>query len=384
MQNAINRRQWLKSGALLSGAFALGNPFEFTQPAKAATVNVGPADPSPWDFTNMQARLTSNENPFGPSPKAQKVMMDAIKDSWMYAKLGKDELRKMIADMWDVSEDHVMLGAGSTEILMAAAQHFGEKGNKILAADLTYMSLIRRACYDYGAELVTAPLSRDLDYDFNRMIDHVQDDINLVYICNPNNPTGRITDADDLKAFCSEASKKKPVFIDEAYIDYQQDAPAKSMISLVKEGKDVMVARTFSKVHAMAGLRIGYCIATPENIEKLKLYGTDGNGLSRPSAYGAIETLKDDAFMDYSRDMNAKSKDFLYKTLTDAGYEYVPSDTNFVLFPIRMNGDRFVMEMMKRGVGLKRVFFRDQHYCRVSIGTMENMEAFANAFSELS
>jgi histidinol-phosphate aminotransferase len=384
MQNAINRRQWLKSGALLSGAFALGNPFEFTQPAHAATVKVGPADPSPWDFTNMQARLTSNENPFGPSPKAQKVMMDAIKDSWMYAKLGKDELRKMIADMWDVSEDHVMLGAGSTEILMAAAQYFGEKGNKILAADLTYMSLIRRACYDYGAELVTAPLSRDLDYDFNRMTDHVTDDINLVYICNPNNPTGRITNADDLKSFCSEASRKKPVFIDEAYIDYQKDAPSKSMISLVKEGKDVMVARTFSKVHAMAGLRIGYCIATPENIEKLKLYGTDGNGLSRPSAYGAIETLKDDAFMDYSREMNAKSKDFLYKTLTDAGYEYIPSDTNFVLFPIRMNGDRFVMEMMKRGVGLKRVFFRDQHYCRVSIGTMENMEAFANAFSELS
>jgi histidinol-phosphate aminotransferase len=384
MKNVINRRQWLKSGALMTGAFALGNPFEFTQQAHASSVKVNPADPSPWDYTNMKARLTSNENPFGPSPKAQKVMMDTIKESWMYAKLGKDELRKMIADMWDVSEDHVMLGAGSTEILMAAAQYFGEKGNKILAGDLTYMSLIRRACNDYGSELITAPLTRDLDYDFNRMIDYVKDDINLVYICNPNNPTGRITNASNLRNFCAEASKKKPVFIDEAYIDYQKDAPAKSMISLVKEGKDVMVARTFSKVHAMAGLRIGYCIATPENIEKFKLYGTDGNGLSRPSTYGAIETLKDDAFMDYSRKMNAQSKDFLYKTLTNAGYEYVPSDTNFVLFPIRMNGDRFVMEMMKRGVGLKRVYFRDQHYCRVSIGTMENMEAFANAFSELS
>ena len=385
MSNAINRRNWLKSSALMAGAFTLGNPFEFTNPARAATVAVPPADPSPWDFINMKARLTSNENPFGPSPRAQKVMIDAIKDSWMYAKLGKDELKKMIADMWGVSEDYVMLGAGSTEILMAAAQNYGKKGNKILAADLTYMSLIRRACNDYGSELVTVPLSQDLDYDFDRMIDQVKDDINLVYICNPNNPTGRIAaNTDDLKAFCSEASKKKPVFIDEAYIDYQTDAPAKSMISLVKEGKDVMVARTFSKVHAMAGLRIGYCIATPENIEKLMLYGTDGNGLSRPSAYGAIETLKDDDFMDYSREMNTKSKSFLYKTLTDAGYEYVPSDTNFVLFPIRMDGDRFVMEMMKRGVGLKRVHFRNQHYCRVSIGTMENMEAFANAFSELS
>jgi histidinol-phosphate aminotransferase len=106
--------------------------------------------------------------------------------------------------------------------------------------------------------------------------------------------------------------------------------------------------------------------------------------MARPSVYGAIETLKDDAFMDYSRKMNAASKAHLYKTLSSAGYEYVPSDTNFVLFPIRMNGDRFVMEMMKRGVGLKRIFFRDQHYCRVSIGTEADMETFAEAFSELS
>lgn len=384
MSTNINRRHWLKSSALMAGAF-LGNTFEFTQPANAASASkLAPPNASPWDFENMKARLTSNENPFGPSPKAQQVMMDAIKDSWMYAKLGKDELKKMIADMWGVTEDHVILGAGSTELLMAAAQYYGKKGNKILGADLTYMSLIRRACNDYGAELVTAPLDRDLDYDFNRMMDQVRDDINLVYICNPNNPTGRLTDTALLKSFCTEASKKKPIFIDEAYIDYQKDAPAKSMISLVKEGKDVFVARTFSKVHAMAGLRIGYCIATPENIKKLELYATDGNGLARPSAYGAIETLKDEAFMDYSRQMNAESKDMLYKTLTDAGYEYIPSDTNFVLFPIRMDGDRFVMEMMKRGVGLKRVHFRNQHYCRVSIGTKENMETFANAFSELS
>ena len=384
MSNKINRRNWLKSGALMGGALALGNPFEFTQPAHASAAKVSLADPSPWDFVNMKARLTSNENPFGPSPAAQKVMMDVIKDSWMYAKLGKDELKSMIANMWGVSEDYVLLGAGSTEILMAAAQYFGGKDNKILAADLTYMSLIRRACNDYGTELVTSPLSSELDYDFDPMLDRVKSDIDLVYICNPNNPTGRLTNTSELKSFCAEASKTKPIFVDEAYIDYQKDAYDKSLISLVKEGKDIMVARTFSKVHAMAGLRIGYCIATPENIKKLKLYATDGNGLSRPSAYGAIETLKDDKFMDYSRNMNTKSKSFLYKTLTDAGYEYIPSDTNFVLFPIRMDGDRFVMEMMKRGVGLKRVKFRDQHYCRVSIGTMENMETFANAFSELS
>ncbi|MFP4290440.1 MAG: pyridoxal phosphate-dependent aminotransferase [Cyclobacteriaceae bacterium] len=384
MAQHMNRRHWLKSGALMAGAFTLGNPFEFTNPALARTAAVKAADASPWDFKNMKARLTSNENPFGPSPKAQEAMMSAIKDSWMYAKLGQDELRKMIAKMWDVSEEHVMMGAGSTEILMAAAQHFGHKGSKILAADLTYMSLIRRACFDYGAELVNAPLTRDLDYDFNRMSDAVRDDISLVYLCNPNNPTGKLANTAEMKAFCAEASRKKPVFVDEAYIDYQKDPAEKSMISLVKEGKDVIVARTFSKVHAMAGLRIGYCIASPENIQKLKRFGTDGNGMARPSVYGAIETLKDEEFMNYSRKMNAESKAHLYKTLTQAGYEYIPSETNFVLFPIRMDGDRFVMEMMKRGVGLKRVHFRNQHYCRVSIGTLKNMEIFAEAFSEIS
>lgn len=383
MAESISRRHWLKSTALLTGLAAVHNPYEaFT--ATTPPPALRPPGKSPWDYENMKARLTSNENPFGPSPKAQQIMSDAIKDSWMYPKLGKDQLKKMLAEMWDVTEDHIMLGAGSTEILMAAAQNFGNPNHSILAADLTYMSLIGRACNDYEAGLVTVPLTQDYDYDFDQMLDKISSDNSLIYICNPNNPTGRITDASQLRQFCKQASERKPVFIDEAYIDYQEDAAAHSMIDLVREGYPVMIARTFSKVHAMAGMRVGYCVATPELITQLKKYGTDGNGMSRPAVLGAIATLEDSEFMDYSRKMNVQSKAFLYQTLEANGYEYVPSDTNFVLFPIRMDGDRFVMEMMKRGVGLKRVVYRDQHYCRVSIGTMENMEAFAGAFGELS
>ena len=179
-----------------------------------------------------------------------------------------------------------MLGAGSTELLMAAAQQYGKKGNKILAADLTYMSLLHRACEDYGAGLVAVPLTKNYDYDFDRMLDTVSSDINLIYLCNPNNPTGVKAKAADVRAFCEKASQKKPIFIDEAYLDYQDDPEAETMIGLVKEGKNVIVSRTFSKVHAMAGMRVGYCIASPENIKLLKLYGTDGNGMSRPGVVG--------------------------------------------------------------------------------------------------
>ncbi len=384
MNKSINRRTWFKSSALMAGALVMGQKVYAEYTPDLISTTFTPMEKSPWDFTNMKARLTSNENPFGPSPKAQQAMCEAIKDSWMYPKLSSDQLRKMIANQWEVPEDHVMLGAGSTELLMAAAQHFGQKGHQILSADLTYMSLIRRACEDYGATLVTVPLTPQYDYDFDRMLEAVKADINLIYLCNPNNPTGVKAKTSQIKAFCEAASAKKPVFVDEAYLDYQEKPETETMIGLVKQGKNVMVARTFSKVHAMAGMRIGYCIAHPDNIKALKKYGTDGNGMSRPGVVGAIATLEDPEFMQYSRKMNKESKEMLYSILSDNGYEYIPSDTNFVLFPIRMEGDRFVMEMMKRGVGLKRIFYRDQHYCRVSIGTKKDMELFADAFQQIS
>lgn len=383
MTSAQSRRHWLKSTVLLTGLAAIHSPFEaFT--ADLPSPAFLPPGASPWDFENMKARLTSNENPFGPSPQAKQVMIKAIQDSWMYPKLGKDEFKKTLAELWNVSEDHLIFGAGSTEVLMAAAQHFGQAGSSILAADLTYMSLINRACRDYGANLVTVPLTKDYDYDFDQMLDKITDDTSLLYICNPNNPTGRITDSDQLREFCRRASRRKPVFIDEAYIDYQEDAAAHSMIDLVQEGYPVIIARTFSKVHAMAGMRVGYGVAPPKLVSQLKKYGTDGNGMSRPAVLGALATLKDTEFMDYSRRMNAQSKAQLYKTLEANGYEYVPSDTNFVLFPIRMDGDRFVAEMMKRGIGLKRVVYRDQHHCRVSIGTKEDMNLFAGALADIA
>ena len=383
MASSQSRRHWLKSTAMLTGLAALHSPFEaFT--AEAPAHSFSPPEPSPWDFEHMKARLTSNENPFGPSPEAQRVMREAIQDSWMYPKLGKDEFKKTLAEQWDVTEDHLILGAGSTEVLMAAAQHFSQPGRSLLTADLTYMSLIQRACTDYEAGLVTVPLTEDYDYDFDQILDKITPDTSLIYICNPNNPTGRITDAGQLREFCQRASKRTPVFVDEAYIDYQEDAAAHSMIDLAREGYPVIIARTFSKVHAMAGMRVGYGVAPPELITQLKKYGTDGNGMSRPAVLGALATLKDTEFMDYSRRMNAESKAQLYQTLEANGYEYIPSDTNFVLFPIRMDGDRFVAEMMERGVGLKRVLYRDQHYCRVSIGTKEDMNIFAQAFEDIS
>lgn len=174
------------------------------------------------------------------------------------------------------------------------------------------------------------------------------------------------------------------MFIDEAYIDYTDDPARHSAVECVRKGQNVMVARTFSKLHAFAGLRVGYLVAQPAVIKELEKYCSGGFDLSATSVAGAIASLQDTGFRDYARGKNAESKAFLCKTLKDEGYEYVPSHTNFVLFPLKMNGKKFTEEMMKRGVGVRYWEFNNQQWSRVSMGTPEQMTYFAEAFRQLS
>jgi histidinol-phosphate aminotransferase len=216
------------------------------------------------------------------------------------------------------------------------------------------------------------------------MAARVNDKTSIVYICNPNNPTGIVTDPVKLSAFCESMSAKKPVFVDEAYIDYVADPKKNSMVSCIKKGQNVIVARTFSKVHSFAGLRIGYMIALPDTIKEISKFGGGGSSIAATSVMGALASYGDKEFIKYSVAKNNEVKDFLYKTLKENGYEYLPSQTNFVLFPLKMDGKRFVEEMMKRGVSIRNWEFEGKHWCRVSMGTMDQMKLFADAFRALA
>ena len=156
------------------------------------------------------------------------------------------------------------------------------------------------------------------------------------------------------------------------------------MISAVKKGQNVIVARTFSKVHGFAGLRIGYVIALPETIKKIEKYGGGGMNITATSVKGAMASFTDMDHITYAVGKNKESKDFLYSVLKDEGYEYIPSYGNFVMFPLKMDGKKFRDEMMKRGVGVRNWEFNKMQWCRVSMGTMEQMQMFAQAFKELS
>lgn len=386
--NSMNRRDWLKTTALFTGGLTLlppaisrlqAAPVASTSAAYATDFSISPKLP-----VNLKARLFANENPFGPSPAAKKAIMDAVTTSYQYPIRLIPELEAKICAYEGITPEMLMISSGSSPLLLGTAVSLLASGGNIVTADPTYDDLPTR-CEKVNAKWIKVPLTKDFVHDLDAMEKAITPETKLVYICNPNNPTGTIVDKDKLKAFCERVSQKATVFVDEAYIDYLPDAEATTMISGVKNGQNIIVARTFSKVYGLAGLRIGYIIAPPAIISKLQPNTScSWAALSAPAISGALASYQDKAYMEEIVKKTNESKQFLYQTLKAEGYSYIPSSTNFVMFPLKMDGERFQEEMMKRSVGLRNWKMNDSHWCRISIGRMDEMQAFAAAFKELS
>lgn len=389
--NSMNRRNWLKTTALFTGGLTMlppaisrlqaapAAPVASNSPAYANDFAVGPKLPA-----NLKARLFANENPFGPSANAKKAIMDSMLTSYQYPIMMIPELEAKICAHENITPDMLMISSGSSPLLLGTAVSLCRNGGNIVTAETTYDDLPNR-CEKVSASWIKVPLTKDYAHDLDAMEKAITPDTKLVYVCNPNNPTGTIVDKDKLKAFCERVSQKVTVFVDEAYIDYLPDADATTLIGNVKKGQNIIVARTFSKVYGLAGLRIGYIIAPPATIAKLQPHTScSWAALSAPAVSGALASYQDQAYMQETVKKTMESKQFLYDTLKAEGYSYIPSHTNFVMFPLKMDGQRFAEEMMKRGVGLRNWKMNNQDWCRISIGRMDEMQAFAAAFKELS
>ena len=388
MSTPMNRRAWLKTTSLLTGGLAL-------LPGQWNALSAAPSSPfvpakrlSDFEFGEgvrpaLKARLFANENPFGPSDKAKQAIIDSLSNSYQYPMMSIGQLSQKIADFEGLDEKMIMLGAGSSSILAAAALLFSKDGGNIVSADPTYDDLPGRV-ESLKTKWIKVPLTSEYKLDLDAMEKAVDSNTRLVYVCNPNNPTGTTVDAAKLKDFCERVSKKTTVFVDEAYIDYLPDPKGSTMIECVKKGQNVIVARTFSKLYGFAGLRIGYAIAQPALVEKIEPYYSGLWCMSGPAIQAALASYQDREFLDSALQKTFASRDYLYKVLKEEGYQYIPSSTNFVMFPLKMDGERFTEEMMKRGVGVRFWKFNDKNWCRISIGRMDEMQAFAEAFKEIS
>ena len=394
MGNNISRRALLRSGALLAGALPFaGGLLNVAQAAPAAvTGHAGSAFASEgWTEREialngpeqLKARLFANENPFGPSDKAKQAVIDILPLGYQYPMRSMGDLSTKIAAFEKVKLENIFMASGSSPLLMAAALAYYKPGCNVVSGDPSYADLPSKA-ERVGAKWVKVPLTSEYKLDLDAMEKAVDDNTVLVYVCNPNNPTGTVVDNAKLRAFVERVSKKVTVFVDEAYIDYLPDPQGTTLIPTVNNGTNVIIARTFSKLYGFAGLRCGYVVTQPEIIKKLSLYTEASMSITTTTLQAAIASYQDRSFLDSALQKTIESKEYLYSVLKKEGYTYVPSSTNFVLFPIKMDGKQFTDEMMKRSVGVRFWKFNNQDWCRVSIGRMDEMAAFAAAFKELS
>ncbi|MEM8507455.1 MAG: histidinol-phosphate transaminase [Bacteroidota bacterium] len=390
----IHRRDWLKKSFLTAGGVLATPYFSFGETPRAPLQldKEGNAIYSPFfkeylpenlrDFPELDAKLNANENPYGPSPMALEAFKSAAPGGNRYAWKELFQLMDKIADFEGVSAKNIMMGPGSSDLLEKTAMVLFMNGGNVVSADPAYMSLIRVA-EAAGGTWKPVPLKADWSHDLDAMEKAIDAETKLVYICNPNNPTGTITDSKALLDFCSRVSEKVPVFVDEAYLWFLEDGAKHSMVSLIKEGKDIIVARTFSKIHGMAGLRVGYAIAQEATLDKLQKITRAGMGISYPSVFAAIGAMDDTEFLNKSRDLNAAAREYVFTRLTEMGFDPVPSHTSFMIFPIEMDGKAFLTKMTALKVGVRAFQFMGKNWCRVSMGTMKEMQLFTEAINKV-
>ncbi len=329
----------------------------------------------------LQARLSANENPYGPSDAVRKAVADAVGFGNRYGHEDAARLIELIAEKEGVTRDYIMLGPGSTDLLEKTAISLFLKGGNIVSADPSYMSIVNTA-RAIGATWKPVPLAADYAHDVEAMSAAVDGETRLVYVCNPNNPLGSITAPNKLKDFCATVSSTVPVFVDEAYLEFLDDPAQNTMVGLVAQGKDVIVARTFSKIHSMAGLRIGYIVAQPERISALTSIVRGTMGLCVTSLSGALASLQDTAFAENSRKWNTECREYLCGQLKVLGYNHVPSLTNFVIFPIHGEARAFQNTLRDGGVSVRMFEIGGNPWCRISMGTMPEMELCAEVLKK--
>lgn len=377
MQN-LSRRNWLKSAVALGAGIPIG--LTLSEQLLAGPVSRAELE-HPFIASEKLIRLGSNENPYGPSAKARKAVQEAMGEFNRYAFEPVGALRKMIAEKEGVSPEHVLVVNGSSETLCLAGMAVGLEGGAVLSAFPTFKSLM-----EYAKQLNARWDRVDLDeyhvHNLSALASAVESDTRLMFLCNPNNPTGTVLDGSKLSDFCTEMSKKTIVFADEAYIQFLEPNEQRSMIELVKKGHNVIVSRTFSKVYGLAGLRIGYAISQPEMIKKLSNYQM-GPVINQAALAAAGVSLNDTDFEVLTRAKNNEASNYFQQYLDSKKWFHGKSRANVVLFPAPKDGKTILKETEKRGFQIRIWDYQDKEWCRVSIGTLDEMKAFTKAFEEV-
>jgi len=325
--------------------------------------------------------LSGNENPYGPSPLAREALDAAQGSANRYGYSQQKEFVKQLAKKEGVTPDHIVLGAGSSELLCATGLAFCGGGQDTIAADLGF-GMVPGYASKVGGDISWVPLDEELRHDLDAMDQRITQNTGSVYVCNPNNPTGTIVDGKRLRDFCSSVPKHVTVIVDEAYLEFTDNFDKLTTLDMVKKGHNVVVTRTFSKIHGLAGMRIGYVIARPDiaqRISNFKMCKFQG-----PLAVAAANaSLKDTAFQDYCRARMSEGRAIVHNLCDELGLRYADAVGNFAFFDPRISNAEFKKRMVSFGLEAARPFNPKPDWARVTIGTTEEMHVFADALPKI-
>ena len=326
--------------------------------------------------------LYRNENPYGPSEKVLGVLRESAAAGNRYPRTEYDTLLDKLAALHSVKREQIVLGCGSGEILCMAAMAFLKPGKKLVEAAPTFPALGKLA-QTGGIEVADVQLNKRYEHDLSAMLDRVGSNTGLVYIVNPNNPTGTLTPRKDIEAFIAKLPAGATVLIDEAYHHFvAPGADYESFLDRPIADPRVIVARTFSKIYGLAGMRIGYAVATPENAKRLAA-GFPSWSISVVSARAAAAGLDD---LDYVRLGVKRNTDDRQEFMNQANARMlrcIDSQTNFVMMNPQRPPDEVIAHLKKRNILIGPKYPALDKYIRISLGKPDEMKIFWQAWDEL-
>ena len=373
---SVSRRRFVGGVAGALGYLTVHSPYEVWAGGIAGEAQQG-------DEYDSLAKLAFNENPWGPSEPVMQAMQRAFKYSQRYG-YPDGNIVEEIAKHHGVEPENIMLGAGSGEILNVVGLAFLLGGKKILGVEPTFSSVYSHAT-GIKADAIRLPLLADHRQDIPAMITAVKRnyrDIGFVYLCNPNNPTGRIVTSREVKQLLDGIPEDVPVLIDEAYHHYVEDPAYATSVPYVREGRNVIIARTFSKIYGMAGLRLGYAIAPRDLLREMSPWSTGST--SAIVRWGGVAALRDTAGVERVKRQTNELRRRTVAELQRLGYSTIPSECNFFMVHMKQPIQPLIAEFRKKGVAVGRQFPPLTEHLRISIGTPEEMQRFMTAFREIA
>lgn len=309
-------------------------------------------------------KLASNENPLGPSPKAKEAMRKAIEDAHLYPDGGGYRLRTALAEKHGVDFENVVLGNGSNEIIELLCHSFLKPGAALIAAEHAFVVYKLMATL-FGADYIEVP-DPGFVHDLDAMLDAITPETRLVFIANPNNPTGTLVGQEEIDRFMAGLPEHVVAVFDEAYYEFLEEPP--NVLSYVREGRNVVVMRTFSKAQGLSALRIGYGMTNPEVAGLLNRSRQPFNANAIAQA-AALASMADEEHIAATVANNAVGRDFYEQSFAARGWEYVPSHANFVLVKVG-DGDQVFAGLLKKGVIVRAMRgYKLPEWIRISVGT---------------